>query len=144
MQYYVYHFQVFLLILIRMNAMIVIAPFFSSGIINFRTKVILSFFITLVVFPMVSKGYKTIPNDMGGYVLLVLSEIAIGLFIGFLVSVIFSAFQLSGQYFAVQIGFGISEVLDPIAQVSVPLIGRACLIGVLTGLLQVSVWIFCS
>ena len=53
-----------------------------------------------------------------------LNEVAIGLFLGFLISVIFSAFQLSGQLFAVQIGFGINEVLDPIGQVSVPLIGQ--------------------
>ena len=41
-----------------------------------------------------------------------------GLFVmilAYLVAVIFTAFQLSGQYFAVQIGFGMSEerVLDP-------------------------------
>ena len=61
---------------------------------------------------------------MGEYYLLVLREVTIGLYIGFLVSIIFAAFQLSGQFFAVQIGFGISEVLDPIGQISVPLIGQ--------------------
>jgi flagellar biosynthetic protein FliR len=48
----------------------------------------------------------------------------VGLFVGFLVSVIVSAFQLAGEYFSVQIGFGINEVLDPLAQVSIPLIGQ--------------------
>ena len=124
MKYFVYHFQVFLLIMFRMNAMIVIAPFFSSAIIPFRLKALLSFLIALVIFPVVaSKGYD-ISGNTGVYYLMVLKEVAIGLYIGFLVSIIFSAFQLSGQYFAVQIGFGISEVLDPLGQVSVPLIGQ--------------------
>ncbi|MCP4133259.1 MAG: flagellar biosynthetic protein FliR [bacterium] len=124
MEYFVYHFQVFLLIMMRMNAMIFIAPFYSSGVIPARLKAILSFLLTLVIFPAVAaKGY-TIPAAMGDYYLLVLQEVVIGIYIGFLVSVIFSAFQLSGQYFAVQIGFGISEVMDPVAQVSVPLIGQ--------------------
>lgn len=124
MYYFVYHFQIFLLIMMRMNAMIMIAPFFSSDVIPFRIKALISFLVTLVIFPMVAaKGYK-IPGDMGGYYLLVLQEVAIGLFIGFLVSVIFAAFQLAGEFFAVQIGFGINEVLDPIGQVSVPLVGQ--------------------
>ncbi len=124
MQYFVYHFQVFMLIMMRMNAMIIVAPFFSSGVIPFRIKALLSFLITLVIFPMVaSKGYD-LPDTMGPYVLLIIQEIAIGLFLGFLVAVIFAAFQLSGQYFAVQIGFGINEVLDPLGQISVPLIGQ--------------------
>jgi flagellar biosynthetic protein FliR len=124
MYYFVYHFQVFLLIMMRMNAMIMIAPFFSSDVIPFRIKALVSFLITLVIFPVVAaKGYH-IPNDMGAYFLLVLQEVSIGLFLGFLVSVIFAAFQLSGQYLAVQVGFGINEVLDPIGQVSVPLEGQ--------------------
>ncbi len=112
--------------------MFVIAPFFSSGIIPFRLKALLSFFITLIIFPaIVSQGYQ-IPGSMGAFYLLIIKEIVIGLYIGFLVTVIFAAFQLSGQFFAVQIGFGINEVLDPIGQVSVPLIGQLKnLIGIL-------------
>ena len=100
--------------------------------IPFRIKALLSFMITLVIFPMVAaKGYH-LPGDMGGYFLLVIQEVMIGLFIGFLVSVIFAAFQLSGQYLAVQVGFGVNEVLDPIGQVSVPLEGQfKNLIGIL-------------
>ena len=124
MNYFVYHFQVFLLILVRMNSMFMIAPFFSSEIIPFRLKAILSFLTALIIFPVVTaKGYN-ISGNTGVYYLMVLREIGIGLFIGFLVSVIFAAFQLSGQYFAVQIGFGINEVLDPLSQISVPLIGQ--------------------
>jgi flagellar biosynthetic protein FliR len=104
--------------------MIIVAPLFSSGLIPFRLKALISFFITLVIFPVVSsKGFQ-IPDNMGEYYLLVLREVSIGIYIGFLVSIIFAAFQLSGQFFAVQIGFGINEVLDPVAQVSVPLIGQ--------------------
>jgi flagellar biosynthetic protein FliR len=124
MKYFVYHFQVFLLIMMRMNAMIMIAPFFSSAVIPYRMKAVLSFLITLVIFPVIAaKGYE-VTGNMGHYYLLVIREVAIGIYLGFLVSIIFSAFQLAGQFFAVQIGFGINEVLDPLGQVSVPLIGQ--------------------
>ncbi len=124
MDFFVYHFQVFLLILLRMSSMMVVAPFYSSAIIPFRMKAALAFMISIVVFPIVAQNGYTLPGDTGGYFLMILQEIAIGIFIGFLVSIIFSAFQLAGQYFAVQIGFGINEVLDPLAQVSIPIIGQ--------------------
>jgi flagellar biosynthesis protein FliR len=124
MLYFVTQFQIFLLIFVRMSSMIVIAPFFSSGIIPFRNKAAFSFMITLVIFPVVNKSGYTLTSDMSVLFLLILKEISIGLIIGFLVSIIFAAFQLSGQFFAVQIGFGINEVLDPVAQVSIPLIGQ--------------------
>jgi flagellar biosynthetic protein FliR len=124
MEYFVYHFQLFLLIMMRMSSMMVIAPFFSSGVMPFKMKAIIAFFTTIIIFPGIAGRGYVIPAHMGGYTLLVLQEILIGLYIGFLVSIIFSAFQLAGQYFAVQIGFGISEVIDPLAQVSIPLVGQ--------------------
>lgn len=132
MQYFVYHFQVFLLIMIRMNSMMVIAPLFSSGVIPFRINTVISFLITLVIFPVISaKGYN-VPGDIGGYFLCVIREISIGLYIGFLIAIIFTAFQMASEYFSVQTGFGISEVLDPLAQISVPVIGQLqSLIGLL-------------
>lgn len=124
MKYFVYHFQVFLLIMMRMNSMMVIAPLFSSGVIPFRINAVISFLITLVIFPIISaKGYN-IPGDMGGYLICVIREISIGIYIGFLVAIIFAAFQMSSEYFSVQTGFGISEVLDPLAQISIPVIGQ--------------------
>jgi flagellar biosynthesis protein FliR len=132
MQYFVYHFQIFLLIMIRMNSMMIVAPFFSSGVIPFRTRTIISFLITIVIFPLIAKHGYTIPGDVGAYLLLILKEVFIGLFIGFLVSLIFTAFQLAGEYYSVLVGFGISEVFDPLAQVSIPLIGQVKnLIGLL-------------
>jgi flagellar biosynthetic protein FliR len=112
--------------------MFVIAPFFSSGIIPARIRILLAFFLTLVIFPIVTKKGYTVSGNMGLYALMVLQEVIIGIFIGFLASIVFAAFQLSGQYFSIQIGFGISEVMDPLAQVSIPIIGQLSnLIGVL-------------
>ena len=110
--------------MVRLNAMIVIAPLYSSDVIPFRLKAIFTFFVALILFPLVAAKGFSIPGNMGEYALLIFGNAAIGLYLGFLVSVIFAAFQLSGQYFAVQIGFGINEVLDPLGQISVPLVGQ--------------------
>lgn len=124
MNYFVYSFQAFLLILIRMHSMFMTAPFFSSGVISFRSKALIAFFITAVIFPVVTKNGYTVSANTGEFALMVLREVIIGVYIGFLASIIFVAFQMSGQFFAVQIGFGINEVMDPLAQVSVPIVGQ--------------------
>ncbi len=129
---FVINFQAFLLVFVRMNAMIVTAPFFSSAVISFRLKALFSFLTSLVIFPVISADAVKIPENMGLYMLLVLQQVIIGVLIGFILTIIFTSFQLSGQFFAVQIGFGINEVLDPLGQVSIPLIGQLeNLIGIL-------------
>ncbi len=124
MTYFVYNFQIFLLVLVRMNAMFTIAPFFSSGVVPGRLRVMLSFLITLIIFPTVSAKGMLLPDGMSGYYLLVLKEAVIGLYIGFLAGVVFAAFQLAAQYFAPQMGFSINEVFDPLSQISIPVIGQ--------------------
>ena len=40
------------------------------------------------------------------------------------VTVYFTVFQLAGQFFSVQMGFGASEVFDPLSQISLPIMGQ--------------------
>jgi flagellar biosynthetic protein FliR len=54
----------------------------------------------------------------------VLGEVGIGLLIGFLLNLIFVAFQLGGEFFSLQMGFSASIVFDPQSQVEVPLMGE--------------------
>ena len=58
------------------------------------------------------------------YGLLVLGEVGIGLLIGFLLNLIFVAFQLAGEFFSLQMGFSASMVFDPQSQVEIPLMGE--------------------
>ncbi|HRX16869.1 MAG TPA: flagellar biosynthetic protein FliR [Spirochaetota bacterium] len=124
MLYFIYNFQAFLLVMIRIHSLFVVAPFFSSGVTPVRLKALLAFFITLVIFPLIVKNGISVSGNMLEYGLMVVREIIIGVYIGFIASIVFTAFQLAGQYFSVQIGFGFSEVVDPMAQISVPIIGQ--------------------
>lgn len=118
------HLQLFLLVLFRILAMLEVAPLFSSSSIPQTAKIGLSAFGAVAVFPMVlQKGYP-IPASPVDYFLLVVGEVVIGLLIGLLLQLIFAAFQTAGQFFSLQLGFGASEVFDPLAQVELPLMGE--------------------
>ena len=116
--------RLFLLVFFRIIAMVEVAPLLSSSSFPQVAKIGLSFFTAATVFPYVLKYGYAIPANPVDYVFLVLGEVAIGLLIGFLLLLIFSAFQLAGQFFSLQMGFGASEVFDPLSQVEIPLMGQ--------------------
>ena len=116
--------RLFLLVFFRIIAMVELAPLLSSSSIPQMAKVGLSLFVAATVFPTVLASHYPIPVNVVDYGLLVLGEVAIGLLLGFIMNLIFSAFQLAGQFFSLQMGFGASEVFDPLSQIEIPLMGE--------------------
>jgi flagellar biosynthesis protein FliR len=116
--------RLFLLVFFRIIAMVEVAPLLSSSSIPQYAKIGLSFFTAATVFPWVLQSGYAIPANPVDYFFLVLGEVAIGLLIGFLLLLIFSAFQLAGQFFSLQMGFSAAEVFDPLSQVEIPLMGQ--------------------
>ena len=104
--------------------MIQITPLISSSAVPQAAKIGFSLFIATVIFPgVVARGYA-IPPDPIHYFLLVLGEVLIGIIIGFFLTVVYASFQVAGQFFSLQMGFGASQVFDPLAQVEIPLLGQ--------------------
>lgn len=122
MEVFVYQFQAFLMILARLLGLFQVAPVFSSDSIPFAPKILLSFMISLILFPVTAAYLPKVPGSMGVYALYVFSEILTGVLIGYTILVIFSAIQMAGEFFNVQIGFAYTEVLDPMTQVSLPVL----------------------
>jgi flagellar biosynthetic protein FliR len=116
--------QLFLLVFFRIVAMVELTPLLSSSSIPQLAKIGFAFFVASAVFPMVLAAPYPIPPGPVDYFLLVLGEAAIGLLIGFILNLIFSAFQLAGDFFSLQMGFGASMVFDPQSQVEIPLMGE--------------------
>ena len=116
--------RLFLLVFFRIIAMVEVAPLLSSTAIPQVAKIGLSFFAAATVFPWVLESRYPIPPNGVDYFLLVLGEVAIGLLLGFLLLLIFTAFQVAGQFFSLQMGFGASEVFDPMSQIEIPLMGE--------------------
>ncbi len=117
-------FQLFLLVLFRVGAMLQVAPLFSSSAIPPMARIGFSFFIALAIFPWIRDAGYYIPESFVEYFLLVVGEALIGVLIGFYLVIIFAAFQVAGQFFSLQMGLGASQVFDPLAQIQIPLMGQ--------------------
>lgn len=116
--------RVFLVVFFRCVALMETAPLVSASTVPQVAKVGLAFFAAAAVFPWVLAAGYSLPDGAVDYVLVVVGELLIGLTLGFLMSLFFAVFQTAGQFFSLQMGFGASEVFDPLAQVEVPLMGE--------------------
>ncbi|MBL8993073.1 MAG: flagellar biosynthetic protein FliR, partial [Spirochaetia bacterium] len=77
----VLHFQVFLVVWARMTAIVLMAPVLSTPFILDRMKVMLSFSLTLLIFPWVSSFVPALPQDLMMYGLIILKEVMVGVVI---------------------------------------------------------------
>lgn len=116
--------QLFFLLFARIMSLIMIAPIISSEAIPSIAKVGLAFLVAAGIYPWASKLGFVIPQDVMAYVLLLIGEIFIGIIIGFFFQLIYSGFQTAGQFFSLQMGFGASEVFDPLSNEELPLLGQ--------------------
>ncbi len=116
--------QVFLLVLARVYAMLRISPLLSSDSTPGIVRTGLSFFTAVAVLPGVIEAGYPIPGDGLSYALLLLGEAMIGIITGFTLVIAYASFQLAGEFFSLEMGFSASQVLDPLAQIEVPLMGQ--------------------
>lgn len=115
----------FILVLFRFLGLFILTPILSSDSYPRRVKVALAFLLAVAATPMVSARYDL---EIPGHVLYILGdllrELGIGLIIGFMVQLVFAAFQLAGQFIDLKLGFMIANVFDPVSGVTVPLSGQ--------------------
>ncbi len=104
--------------------MIEVAPLLSSSAIPQTAKAALSLFVAAMALPYVADTGYRLPGNSVDYFLLIIGEALIGIIIGFMLVMIFAVFQMAGEFFSLQMGFGASEVFDPLAQVEIPLMGQ--------------------
>lgn len=114
----------FLLIFVRITGIFIMAPIFGSKNVNKFIKVGLALIITYILFPLAFNSTTAIPEHLLPYLFIVLGELIVGLIIGFVSSMVFSAIQMSGQLLDTQIGFGVINIIDPQSGGQVPLIGN--------------------
>jgi flagellar biosynthetic protein FliR len=130
--------QLFLLLFARVFGLLSVAPLLSSRAIPGVARAALCLFTASAVFPWVYEAGYPIPGDALSYGMLFVGEVLIGIIMGFTLNLIYTAFVLAGQYFSFQMGFGASQVFDPMAQVQIPIMGQflnmiAMLVFIITG-----------
>jgi len=112
-EYWLDQFHVFLLILLRVSALLIVAPIFGHRLYLDRAKIGLAFTISLVLFPLLANQELALPEGIFPYALVMVREMIMGMVLGFAVLLLFIGIQFAGQLAGLQMGFGIVNVIDP-------------------------------
>lgn len=113
----------FLLVLFRIAGMLVSAPLFNMRNIPAQVKVGFAVAMALILFPLHS-AHLVIPKDLIQFSLLVIQESILGILIGFTANLVFIALQVAGEFFSMQMGLSIANLLDPVTNTQSAVVGQ--------------------
>ena len=116
-------FQAYLLILMRVGAMLFVAPVFGGSIVPTQTKFLFSMMIALILLPIITIPSTGLPLDTLALGWLGINELLVGLVMGASLVFIFAAVQYAGQIIDFQMGFAIVNLIDPTQDVQIPIMG---------------------
>jgi flagellar biosynthetic protein FliR len=105
-----------LLILVRVSSMFVFCPPFASKAIPVRIKVGLSLALTIVILP-IGAATRTPPLSLSS----VLGELAVGLLLGFCITLLQEAMSFAGYLLNLEFSFSLVNVMDPTSNVQTAL-----------------------
>lgn len=103
--------QTALLILMRISAFFITSPGFSMKGLPNTVKVGLSVGLTIAAYPVTAE--LTTEVSIQVFLVLVMKEVLLGLAIGFITKLLFSAIEMAGNFIDFQVGFQMGAVFDP-------------------------------
>ncbi|MCW5588181.1 MAG: flagellar biosynthetic protein FliR [Legionellales bacterium] len=113
----------FFLALVRVSSFIFASPFFSNTAIPARIRALLSLLITVVILPFIPPIQDLNLASIDGFIL-ISEQIILGLAVGFTLRVVFEILILSGQIIAYQTGLGFATIINPLSDISVPMVSQ--------------------
>jgi flagellar biosynthesis protein FliR len=117
--------QIFLLAFVRIASMLALMPIFGSSSIPVQLKAGLALAICFILFPFIQQHVTVpLPSTTGLFVYRIVMEVFIGIAVGFVATLLFSAVQFAGYMIDVLTGFSFVELVDPFTDTSVTVFGQ--------------------
>ncbi len=101
------------LVLARVSGVVAIAPVLSSGTLPTTLRALLSLVLAFALLAIASPPAGGVPQALGPYAGLVVHELAVGLVLGLVARVIWSAAEMAGGLLDLQSGFALATLLNP-------------------------------
>src|SRR5690606_4833397 len=103
----------FLAVFTRLGAAMMFLPGFSETFVTIRSRLLLALAISFVATPVVAAGIPDMPEEVADLALFLFAEATIGVFIGVLARVLFTALASAGTIIAFQAGLSSAMLFDP-------------------------------
>ena len=112
---------------LRIGALFIAIPLFSSHSVPMRVRTLLAFAVTVVIAPTLPAMPPVAIFSVPG-LLIGIQQVLIGLLFGFILNLVFAAIVFGGQSIAYNMGLGFASLIDPQSGVQVPVIAQFYLI----------------
>lgn len=111
----------FLWTLVRIGALLSVAPGFGHRGLPRRIRLVLTLAIAWAVLPFIPPVPSVDPISPSG-LLVTAQQVLIGVAMGFLLRLVFGALEVGGQLIAMQMGLGFATLIDPQSSNPIPLV----------------------
>lgn len=123
MTFTVENLEFYLLVLVRVSALVMTAPFFSYNTVPMRIRAAMSVFLSVVVItvtPVIPLHYVGVV----GYSVLILKEMMLGIILGLMCSMCFYIVSFSGQLMDMEMGLSMASMFDPMTRTQISVSGN--------------------
>ena len=108
---------------IRISGMLFAVPVFGTRMMPVRIRIAFTIVLTAVLAPLLPTPPAVDIISLAG-LLITAQELFIGLIMGFVLQMVFSALVMAGEQIAMSMGLGFASLVDPANGVNVPVISQ--------------------
>jgi flagellar biosynthetic protein FliR len=118
-------FPVFLLVFVRVTAIVVSMPLLGENTVPAQVKVAMALLLSLLLYPLVAGGFAArVPEATLAWVPALALEALVGGVIGFTVRLITAAFEFAGEVAGYVLGLSLAQAVDPQTHLQMPIVGQ--------------------
>jgi len=114
----------FTVILVRVSGLTMIAPIYGTRDVPVQSRILLSVMLALLITPVHWQAGLDLPTGLLPYLVLLGSELLVGISLGLGMMILLSSLQLAGEMIGRTSGLMLSDIFDPHTEASVPLVGQ--------------------
>jgi len=116
--------QGIMLVLVRVTSFVVTSPFFAIRVVPAYVKVGLGVILAFLLFPVIDLSQMPAATGTAGFIVMVIQESLVGMILGFVATLIFTAIRVAGELIDLHIGFSMASLFDPQTGANITLIGQ--------------------
>jgi flagellar biosynthetic protein FliR len=116
--------DVLMLILVRVSAFLIFMPVLSSMAIPMQFRLFFAFVMSIALYSAGVVETVTFNDTVTGFIVLIIAEVMTGVLMGFVLTFVLNVILFAGQFIDFSMGFAMVNVMDPVQQIQVPVMGN--------------------
>lgn len=119
----------FLIVFARVGAVLMLLPAFSDEAVPMRIRLIMALGFSIGLYGPLAPRVGSAALDVAGLPMIIIAEMLVGMAMGMIVRILFSAAAMAGSIVSLQIGLASALVVDPSLGGQSPLLARLLLLA---------------